>query len=236
MTEKTSLALPYKVLPGETIDLTVKMISPKSAGEYTGRWMLRTDEGLLFGVGKDAEAALTVKVQVLNLDPAAEYDLLLDMCQATWWNGNMEGLRCPSPLSSTRGFVTMLPSPRLENGANDRPVLWVRPNGKVQGFVAGKYPPYLVQDGDHFRTQIGCLANSAGCKLTFKFQYQVGSGEKVTLAEWNQAADGKITKVDLDLSSLAGQQVQFILRVFGENKQFESHNGFWLIPRIVNVK
>ena len=236
MTKTTALPLPYKIEPGESINLSVKMTAPNPSGEHVGRWMLRNAEGEYFGVGAGADQPLIVKILVLNVDPDASYDFILNMCEATWWNGAMEPLRCPSPLSNTRGFVTMLPGPALENGSNDRPVIWVRPNGKVEGFTAGKYPAYHVEKGDHFLAQIGCLSRSGGCKLTFKLQYQIGKAEKVTLAEWNQVADGNVTKIKFDLSELEGQDVQFILRVIGENKNFENQNGFWLMPRIVNVK
>ena len=236
MTETTAVALPYKIKPGEAINLSVKMTAPRTPGEYTGRWMLRTASGEYFGVGAGADQPLTVKILVLNVNPDAAYDFILNMCEATWWNGVMEPLRCPSPLSNTRGFVTMLPGPALENGSNDRPVIWMRPNGKLEGFTAGKYPPYLVQDGDHFRAKIGCLNRSADCKLTFKLQYQIGKDDLVTLAEWNQVADGSVAKIDLDLSELEGQNVKFILRVIGQRKSFEDQNGFWLTPQIINVK
>lgn len=235
MTDKTVIPLPTKVYIYETIDLTIKMVSPKTPGEYEGKWMLRSDDGKLFGLGPGAQQPLTVKIQVLNLNPDVAYDFILNMCQAEWWNGEMEKLHCPSELSNSRGFVSLLPSPNLESGSNDYPVIWVHPNDKVSGFIAGKYPAYTIQDGDHFRARVGVLSGNKGTKLTFKLQYQIGNEPKKLLGEWNQVYDGNVTKINLDLSPLAGQEVQFILRVVGENNEFDKHDGFWLTPRIENV-
>jgi hypothetical protein len=236
MTDKTVIPIPVKVNVNETLDLTIKLTSPKSPGKYEGKWMLRSDDGKLFGFGSGADQPLTVKIQVLNLNPDVAYDFILNMCQAEWWNGEMETLHCPSELSNTKGFVSLLPSPTLESGENEYPVIWVHPNDKVRGFLAGKYPAYKIQDGDHFRARIGVISGNKGTKLTFKLQYQIGNNPKELLGAWNQVYDGNVTKIDIDLSPLAGQEVQFILRVVGENKAFDAHDGFWLTPRIENVE
>lgn len=236
MTEKTVIPLPAKVYINESIDLTVKLVSPKTPGEYEGKWMLRTDDGILFGVGPGADQPLTVNIQVLNVNPNASYDFLIEMCQAQWWNGESEPIQCPSALDYDKGFMRLLLTPNLETGKSDKPALWVHPNNKLEGKIAGKYPPYKVQDGDHFRATVGCLNNYSGCNLIFKLQYQKGSDPIVTMDTWQEIYNGKVTDIDVDLSALAGQEVQFILRVMGSTYQLEKINGFWLTPHIINTK
>lgn len=43
-------ALPRNVYPGETIDISVDMVSPNSSGNYRGDWQLMTPEGYAIGI------------------------------------------------------------------------------------------------------------------------------------------------------------------------------------------
>ena len=45
-----SLALPGLVHPGETIDLSVNLTAPGAEGGYIGYWLLRNNDGVLFGI------------------------------------------------------------------------------------------------------------------------------------------------------------------------------------------
>lgn len=236
LTETTIIPLPMKVEPGEMVDLSINLTSPKTPGKYEGRWMLRTADGLHFGMGSRADQPLTVMIQVLNVERNAEFDFILRMCQARWWNGEGIPLRCPSVFSNTNGFVALLQAPHLENKKADQPALWVRPNNKMEGKIAGMYPAYKVKDGDHFKATIGCLDNSKGCKVVFKLQYQIGGDPMETLQTWYETYNGSVTRIDVDLSPLAGQEVQFILRALGYSNQFDKNNGFWLAPHIINTK
>jgi uncharacterized protein YgiM (DUF1202 family) len=50
----SNLPLPGKVAPNQTVDLTVSMISPADAGTYRSDWLLETQNGQLFGVGRSS--------------------------------------------------------------------------------------------------------------------------------------------------------------------------------------
>jgi SH3-like domain-containing protein len=41
------------VLPGQTVDLTISMVSPATAGNYQSDWKLQNSKGQLFGVGRN---------------------------------------------------------------------------------------------------------------------------------------------------------------------------------------
>jgi hypothetical protein len=97
------------------------------------------------------------------------------------------------------------------------------------------YPAYTVQAGDHFLAWIGCLADSPGCRVTFSLQYRIGDGPVETLATWQEKYDGKITEIALDLSSLAGQEVEFILSVSVNGGTPANANAFWFLPHIRNL-
>jgi len=44
-----TISLPKAVPAGETIDISIKMIAPATAGKYTGRWRIFAPDGTAFG-------------------------------------------------------------------------------------------------------------------------------------------------------------------------------------------
>ncbi len=89
------------VRPGDIIDVSVTMISPSSEGSYTGNWMVRSANGVVFGYGVHADQAFWVKIKVSgSTEPGAwddehKGDFVYNYCAATWRNEN-EYLACPS--------------------------------------------------------------------------------------------------------------------------------------------
>lgn len=56
--------LPIEVPSNESLDLYVNLTAPEAAGEYTGYWMLKNEQGDLFGIGFEAKDTFYVKIQV----------------------------------------------------------------------------------------------------------------------------------------------------------------------------
>jgi hypothetical protein len=52
------------VEPDSTVELSVKLTAPSSNGSYQGQWMIRSADGKLFGIGKQAEKPFWVKITV----------------------------------------------------------------------------------------------------------------------------------------------------------------------------
>ena len=50
----------------------------------------------------------------------------------------------------------------------------------------------------------------------------------------DEAYDGLVRTLDIDLSSLAGDEVRFVLTVEPNNNNFNKANAFWFVPQIVN--
>jgi hypothetical protein len=234
MTDKTVIPLTTSVKPGKSIDLAINLAAPKTPGTYQGFWILRNQYGELFGTGENADQPLKVKIIVLNVDPANSYDFLLDYCDAAWWNNSGVEIPCSGAPNSNRGYVLIVTDPILENGPNEKPVLWVHPENTLEGIISGKYPAYTIQNGDHFKAKVGCMGGYSKCNITFKLQYRVG-GTNYSLGSWKELYGGGITTIDIDLSSLAGQKVEFILRTVCSNKYPSSAQGFWVTPRIINL-
>jgi hypothetical protein len=143
-----------------------------------------------------------------------------------------ERLPCPGSSTSSSGFVILLANPDLETRRENELTLWVHPNEERNGWIRGVYPAYNVQNGDHFRAWVGCMADSAKCSLQFYLDYKDSNGDVHNLGSWIETFDGKITKIDLDLSSLAGKSVKFILKTKALTYNVDAAQGFWFVPRI----
>ena len=59
-----AIALPTRVKTSETVDISVSMTSPDKEGDYFSFWMLRSDDGEIFGLGENANKSFWVSIQV----------------------------------------------------------------------------------------------------------------------------------------------------------------------------
>lgn len=62
--QQTAVGLPRNVLPNETIDIAVNMVTPNVNGVYQGFWRMRNASGGVFGTSQAANNAIWVKVRV----------------------------------------------------------------------------------------------------------------------------------------------------------------------------
>jgi len=229
MQTRNVFPIPYLVRPGELVDLSADFIAPTTAGHYRSNWMLSNPSGYIFGIGPGANRPFWVDITVKST--SGPYDFALNMCSADW-RTSTRGLPCPGNPASDQGSVVLLEAPRLETGKHENePALWTRPASGQGGQIFGIYPALRVQSGDHFMSDIGCLENSDDCNVTFFLEYQISNQPVRSLGSWREVSDGLIKRVDVDLSSLAGQNVQFILRVVNNGKWADA-NAFWLVPSI----
>lgn len=220
-----------RVSPGEVVDIAIELTAPSKEGNYQSYWMLANENDKLFGVGSGGNAALSVKIGVLKPVAAYRYDLAAAFCLASW-KSNTGNLPCPGNSKSANGSVIFLGKPKLEgNRQENEPALWTRPPKGKGSWIKGTYPAFKIKNGDHFVSEIGCLDQSSGCKVTFNLQYQVPGNKAKTLGEWYETHDGSTTIIDIDLSSLAGKQVMFILTVTNHAKD-GNPNAFWFVPSV----
>jgi hypothetical protein len=234
MTDKPVVKLPVSVRPGEWVDITVNLVAPTNSGNYKGNWMLRNESNSLFGVGTNGDKPFWVLIKVLSANMSYTYDFTYNSCNAEWQSGRGK-LPCPGSSDDARGFVVILDNPVLENRSDDEPALWTNPDFSGGGWISGKYPPVTIKSGDRFKSWVGCLANSKGCHVVFRLDYRIGDGPAVNLGEWHEIYDGQASHIDLDLSYLAGQKVQFILNVVAIGEP-ENARAFWFSPAIKSAK
>jgi hypothetical protein len=233
MDGKKALALPEKIRPGETLDISIELTSPPNSGDYRGFWMLRSSDGQWFGYGSAANKAFWTDIAVVNPEGNYEYDFALNLCAATWRSDDMR-LPCPGFVTSDQGFARLLHDPKLENRNENELAIWVHPNEEKSGWLEGTYPYLQIQDGDHFKAWVGCLQGNDKCSLKFYLDYEGQNGKVRRLGEWIEEYDGDVTMIDLDLSDLAGETIRPILGVEALTKNVGDAQGFWFVPVIVN--
>ncbi len=127
----------------------------------------------------------------------------------------MGPLACPGTDGDAKGFVLQVSNPKLENGTTDtRAGLITFPQNIQNGYIQGFYPAFKVQAGDRFRSIINCEAGATNCYVAFRLDFQTGSDPIKTLwGPFLERHEGKYYSLDVDLSSLAGKDVKFILTV-----------------------
>jgi hypothetical protein len=58
---------PGTVAPGQTVDVSVDLLSPNADGTYQGYFKLRASDSMIFGIGPSADGAFWVKIVVKSL-------------------------------------------------------------------------------------------------------------------------------------------------------------------------
>lgn len=231
MSAQRVVPLSDTVPPGSAINLGVYMNAPNVPGKYQGFWMLSNANGKRFGIGDDAEDSFWVNIEVVGTASGYKYDFALDYCAAVWRSG-AKRLSCGGSATTEDGSVQFLMSPNFENRHENEPTIWVHPNEILNGWVEGVYPAMTVESGDHFKAWVGCLEGYDLCDVTYYLSYVGEDNHIYSLGRWHEVYDNQVTIIDMDLSSLAGQSVQFILGMEASSRNTSSAQGFWFVPHI----
>lgn len=231
MGDTTSIKLPNSVAPGSTIELTVGLTAPTASGTFRGNWQLKNAGGVLFGIGSTANKSFWVEIKVGTVDSGTGYDFVANAASATWTSG-AGALSFPGTDGDAKGFGLKLDSPKLENGTTDSaPGLLMFPQNVYNGYIQAKYPSFKVQSGDRFQSIFNCEYNATSCYVNLRLNYQIGDGAVQTFKSFNERYEGMFYRANYDLSSLAGQDVKFILYV-GAAGYATGDRALWGAPRI----
>jgi hypothetical protein len=234
MGSPASFPMPTSVSPDQNVDISVELVAPSQTGSYRGNWMLRNASGQTFGLGSNNET-FYADIKVTAAPPTdGSYNFAANYCAAEWTTG-AGTIPCTTPDKDAKGFVIYKDKPYLESGTQDNEAgIVVGPQNINDGIIRGKYTVFNVKANDHFKAVIGCEYNAKDCDVKFQLDYQIDNGAIQTLATWSETYDGNFQQVDVDLTSLAGKSVKFILTVMA-NGSATGDRALWLAPRIVNI-
>ncbi|MEW5867971.1 MAG: NBR1-Ig-like domain-containing protein [Chloroflexota bacterium] len=224
------------VPPGSNIDISISLTAPLTGGDYKGTFKLANPAGQKFGIGDGSKPFWAqIKVQVPT---GIVFDLLAQASQAEWKSGNANNLDTAlafgGPQDNPGGAAMIVNNVLLETGSTSGKILLTVPRAEENGAVAGTFPVYFVQPGDHLRARLGFLANLNGTcgagKVRFQIAYLEGGVTQV-LNEWAKSCDGKLLSVDIDLTALKGKNIQIIFLVKADGPATDDW-AIWNSPRI----
>jgi len=227
-----TVKMPKSVAPGATVDISINMTAPSTAGTYRGYWQLKNASGALFGIGAFANKSFWVEIRVSGggTPGGTGYDFVANASSATWTSA--AGSVTFGTDGDAKGVAKKVDSPKLENGSTDSaPGLLTVPQNTYNGYIQGQYPAFKVQSGDRFQAIINCEYNATSCYVNFRLNYQIGSGPVRTYWSFNERYEGLYYRANIDLSSLAGQEVKFILYI-GSAGYANGDRALWGAPRI----
>lgn len=225
------------VLPGQQVDISVSLVAPATSGDYSGNWMLRSPNNINFGLGTLGNKPFYVRISVQNSSASWNYNTPLDFaaqyCTAAWRN-NATALPCPSAGQDfANGSITRTTTPILEGGyQDDEPAIILVPGDGPGGTITGRYPKIKIQNNDRFTALIGCLNNSPSCNVLFQLNFVMDNGPVQSLGGWVETYDGNWQRLDVNLSGLAGKDVEFILTAMNNNGTSLDDRLFILAPII----
>lgn len=230
------VTLNQTVYPGQSVDVSVGLTAPSAEGTYTGYWALRSDNGVIFALGDNADVSFWVTIRSVSQQSTWPPDMPLDFAAnfcAARWTSSTGTISCPSSSDDfVKGSVYRTFDPKIEDKYQDDEItLVVIPSNNPSGIISGRYPKMTVQNGDRFQALVGCMDQMKKCDVTFHLKYAASNGSVYTLGSWHEVYEGMHTRVDVDLSSLAGQQVEFILEVNNNGSSLDD-KAFWMTPRI----
>jgi hypothetical protein len=254
-----SANIPTSVAPGQTVDITISLTSPTTAGTYRGYWKLKNNSGIPFGIGTAGTKSFWVEIKVAGtgivpstpitptvgtpataVTPATPiagtvYDFVANVCAATWFSGAGQQ-PCPGTDGDAKGFVLITNPSKLENGTNDsRSGLLTFPQNVNNGYIQGIYPAYKVKAGDKFRTIVNCENGATSCYVVFRLEYSaVGSSTIQTYWAFVERYEGQFYTAEVDLGSLVGQDVKFVLTVLSTGSPV-GDRALWVAPIIYNA-
>ncbi|MDW8226794.1 MAG: NBR1-Ig-like domain-containing protein [Anaerolineales bacterium] len=245
------------VSPGSMVDISVNLVAPGAAGSYRGYWRIRTASGTFVPIVNAADGySFFVDIRVQTAATATssptstwsfvpvltilKFDLHAKAPEAQWISGGGSGsgtnLTFGGPDSDPNGFAMYRNGFLLEDGSRPEKVLQMHPKWVDNGVISGRYPSYTVQNGDRFVTKVGFLANPDGTcgagNVIFQLNYRE-AGTLHALGQWTDTCNGSLVSVDVNLNSLAGRTVQFILAVLANGSSAQDW-AVWVHPRVVN--
>lgn len=220
------------VSPGGEVDLSVNLTAPLTNGSYRGYWRIRNTSGVLLPLLGDLSGRFFVDIRVAV--SSSGFDLFTRASDASWV-GSAGVVTFGGPDTDVNGFAMNRTGSRVEDGSTPSKVLEIHPQMVNNGQMSGLYPAYTIVTGEHFKAKIGFLAKPDGTcgvgNVKFQLNYKE-AGVLKPLGEWTKSCDGTLKDLDVDLTSLAGKNIQIALAVLA-NGAADQDWAVWIRPEII---
>jgi hypothetical protein len=219
--------------PGQEIELSVTLTAPSTNGTYRSYWRIRNPSGVFLPIlnGHQGQSFFVeIKVGAVS----SGYDFYTKATSATWISG-AGNLSFGGPDTNTDGFVMYRDGKKVEGGTSASKVLETHPQFVNDGVISGRFPAYTVVTGEKFTAQIGFLSLTEGTcgagDAVFQLNYREGGGSVTPLGSWTETCDGTLRSVSVDLSPLAGKNIEFILAILANGPSTQDW-AVWIRPQI----
>ena len=221
------------VAPGQEVDLSVTLTAPATNGSYRSYWRIRNPSGVLLPVLSGHQGTsffADIKVGVFS----SGYDFYTKATSATWIS-SAGNLSFGGPDTDANGFAMYKDGKKVEGGSTPSKVLETHPQFVNDGVISGRFSAYTVVTGEHFTAQIGFLTLSDGTcgagDAKFQLNYKESGGSVTPLQAWTETCDGTLKSVSVDLTPLAGKNVEFILAILANGSSAQDW-AIWIKPQI----
>jgi hypothetical protein len=177
--------------------------------------------------------------------PEVILDMVEDLCNfgqesvlsyAPDQDPSMEYLQCPGDPNDTRGSVTVIDDPILDDGQTyPGQGLFIRPpvsdGNNAQLNVV--YDFITIQAGDRLQTTVGCAPGKWTCDVAIQVNV-TDALNNITpvISTFQQLTDGNVTVIDEPLDFLAGENVGFAIIVLANGNAGDDWT-YWATPRVV---
>lgn len=220
------------VSPGQEVDISVNLTAPLANGSYRGYWRIRNTSGVLLPLLGDGSGRFFVDIRVAVA--SSGFDLFTRAADASWV-GSAGVVTFGGPDTDVNGFAMNRSGSRVEGGSSPSKMIEIHPQMVNNGSMSGLYPAYTIVTGEHFKAKIGFLAKPDGScgigNVKFQLNYKE-AGVLKPLGEWTKSCDGTLKDIDVDLTSLAGKNVQIALAVLANGAADEDW-AVWIRPEII---
>jgi hypothetical protein len=177
--------------------------------------------------------------------PEVILDMVLDLCNygqesVLTYDPNadptIEFLQCPGDTSDSRGSVTVIDDPILDDGQTyPGQGLFIRPpvSAGVNAQLNVVYDFITIEAGDRLQTTVGCAPGKWTCDVTIQVNV-TDALNNITpvISTFQELTDGDVTVIDEPLDFLAGENVGFAIIVMANGNAGDDWS-YWATPRVI---
>lgn len=224
------LALPWLLL-FSILAMWLLLVSPstKTSPSFTPNIYTAVSETVTIQMTEEVQKWA---VQVTPGSGSLKYSFSKNSCDAKWSSG-WESIPCFKSSDTSDFAIRTSPISSISGVPVSGEALLI-PIDYAHHSVNGEFPTIEIQDGDHFKSTIGCLEESLACNILFDVYFETQEKGRILLGRWNPIGDDKVEDINIDLTKFTNQKGRFYLNISDSNNGGDRRNSdaVWLMPRI----